>query len=464
MDQSTRINRPGNGQNALLRGTRVNVEQSVPTRLTHISFATWQMGQSAEGLVSSAYAHGVDNLWVYSPSHPAFLKAISENPEIANEAKGSGYWIWKAYILLDAMDQLADGELLFYTDAGISYIRDPKPIFALAEEQDVVLFNIARLPGTHRYLTKRDALVLLGADNPQNWDERLVQSGMGLYRANQKTRAFVREWLDGMRDPRVLTDMPNCCGLGNFPEFQTHGHDMSVMTVIAKRHGIRRTRWPGIPPRPEDEGDYPQILYRHTLRNFGAPHFVSAVAAAEVAKRDGTPAFLYGGPNLSHELIRARARETYERWRDRERMLPSDFDPKIYLSIHPDVAVLDIDPVHHYLEWGIKRRLYRLPPDYDEATYLHLNPDVAFYGKTATLHYATLGHLEGRRYRSDEENQPNGHPEAAIISLDHLPPGFDDATYLSLNPDVAEARMNARFHYTRFGYLEDRKYLNDENG
>src|SRR5580698_1894302 len=204
MDQSTRINRPG--KNALLRGTRVNVEQSVPTRLTHISFATWQMGQSAEGLVASAYAHGVDNLWVYSPSHPAFLKAISENPEISNEAKGSGYWIWKAYILLDAMDQLADGELLFYTDAGISYIRDPRPLFALAEERDVVLFNIARLPGTHRYLTKRDALLLLGADNPQNWDERLVQSGMGLYRANQKTRAFVREWLDGMRDPRVLTD------------------------------------------------------------------------------------------------------------------------------------------------------------------------------------------------------------------------------------------------------------------
>jgi hypothetical protein len=190
----------------------VNVEQSVGTRLTHISFATWQMVQSADGLVASAYAHGVDNLWIYSPSHPAFLKAISENPEIANEAKGSGYWIWKAYILLDAMDELADGELLFYTDAGISYIRDPRPIFALAQDRDVVLFNIARLPGTHRYLTKRDALVLLGADNPQNWDERLVQSGMGLYRVNQKTRAFVREWLDGMRDPRVLTDMPNCCG------------------------------------------------------------------------------------------------------------------------------------------------------------------------------------------------------------------------------------------------------------
>jgi hypothetical protein len=438
----------------------VDVGQSDLTRLTHISFATWQMTDSAEGLVASAYAHGVDNLWVYSPSHPAFLKAISDNPEIANQAKGAGYWIWKAYILLDAMDRIAEGDLLFYTDAGISYIDDPRPVFALAQDRDIVLFNVARLPGTHRYLTKRDALVLLGADNAQHWDERLVQAAVGIYRVNRKTRAFVREWLEAMRDPRVLTDMPNCCGLANFPEFQVHGHDMSVLAVIAKRHGIQRTRWPGIPPRSEDEGDYPQVLYRHTLRNPGVPRFVSATDAAAVTKREGTPAFLYGGPGVSRELIRARARETYERWRHRERVLPDDFDPKTYLSLNPDAAALAIDPAQHYLEWGIRRRLYRLPPDYDDAEYLRLNPDVALAGVTARHHYATFGHLEGRRYRSDQK--PPGEAEM-IVTLEDLPPGFDDATYLRLNPDVAAVGMDAKFHFIKFGFAEGRKYLTDES-
>ena len=378
----------------------MNVEQGFPTRLTQVSFATWQMSDSAERLVASAYAHGVDNLWIYSPSHPAVLKAILENPEIANQARGAGYWIWRAYILLDAMDQLADGDLLFYTDVGISYIGDPRPVFALAEERDIVLFNVGRLPGTHRYLTKRDTLVLLDADNAENWDERLVLPGVAIYRVNQKTRAFVRECLEAMRDPRVLTDMPNCCGLDNFPEFQLHCHDMSVVTVIATRHGIRRTRWPGIPPRPEDDGDYPQVLYRHALRNPGAPRFVAATAAAEAAKREGTPAFLYGGPGISRDLMRARAGETYERWKHRKRVLPDDFDPTTYLALHPDLAVLAIDPAHHYLEWGMNSRLYRLPPDYDDAEYLRLNPDVALAGVDAKHHYATFGHLEGRKYRS----------------------------------------------------------------
>jgi hypothetical protein len=35
-------------------------------RLTHISFATWQMSNAAEALVASAYAHGVENVWVYA--------------------------------------------------------------------------------------------------------------------------------------------------------------------------------------------------------------------------------------------------------------------------------------------------------------------------------------------------------------------------------------------------------------
>ena len=33
--------------------------------------------------------------------------------------------------------------------------------------------------------------------------------------------------------------------------------------------------------------------------------------------------------------------------------LPSDFDPKIYLLLHEDVKEAGIDPVRHYLDFGI---------------------------------------------------------------------------------------------------------------
>ena len=41
----------------------------------------------------------------------------------------------------------------------------------------------------------------------------------------------------------------------------------------------------------------------------------------------------------------------------------------------------------------------RLPPDFDPATYLALNPDVAAAGVDPALHYLTFGVAENRRYR-----------------------------------------------------------------
>ena len=42
--------------------------------------------------------------------------------------------------------------------------------------------------------------------------------------------------------------------------------------------------------------------------------------------------------------------------------LPSDFDPKIYLLLHEDVKEAGMDPVRHYLDFGInENRPYRAP-------------------------------------------------------------------------------------------------------
>jgi hypothetical protein len=51
---------------------------------------------------------------------------------------------------------------------------------------------------------------------------------------------------------------------------------------------------------------------------------------------------------------------------------------------------------------GIAMTDPRLPPDFDPATYLVLNPDVAAAGVDAALHYLTFGIAENRRYRDTD--------------------------------------------------------------
>tara|TARA_R110002073_G_scaffold247432_1_gene410378 strand:+ start:1351 stop:2301 length:951 start_codon:yes stop_codon:yes gene_type:complete len=41
--------------------------------------------------------------------------------------------------------------------------------------------------------------------------------------------------------------------------------------------------------------------------------------------------------------------------------LPNDFDPDVYLKLHPDVEAAGVDPARHYLEYGIgEKRAYKI--------------------------------------------------------------------------------------------------------
>ena len=58
--------------------------------------------------------------------------------------------------------------------------------------------------------------------------------------------------------------------------------------------------------------------------------------------------------------------------------LPEDFDPDVYLRLHPDVKAAGVDPVRHYLEFGINEsRKYKeaiRPLQAELAKYVQTNP------------------------------------------------------------------------------------------
>jgi hypothetical protein len=53
-----------------------------------------------------------------------------------------------------------------------------------------------------------------------------------------KARSFLLDLRDAMRDPRLLCDGPNTCGLPNFQGFREHRHDQSITTILAMKHRI----------------------------------------------------------------------------------------------------------------------------------------------------------------------------------------------------------------------------------
>jgi len=219
----------------------VGAETNAP--IVHVTFGTERFSQSLARLRRSARRVGIQDVRIYRPDHPAARLAAVENPEIMRCKKGAGCWIWKPYILLDAIRTVKKGTIIIYTDAGLHYIADPSPLFALLAGRDLVLFHSAanRL---QRHWTKRDCFVLMQADTPKYWDVRQLDASIQIYRAGDKSRDFLQELLTAMRDPRILCDGPNTCSLPNFEGFQQHRHDQSILTILATRNGIETVTSP----------------------------------------------------------------------------------------------------------------------------------------------------------------------------------------------------------------------------
>lgn len=75
------------------------------------------------------------------------------------------------------------------------------------------------------------------------------------------------------------------------------------------------------------------------------------------------------------------------------------FDAGWYVSEYPDVALLRMDPVEHYVRYG--ERLRRSPgPTFDTRYYLQTYPDVDHSGVSPLEHYVCQGHTEGRQTRA----------------------------------------------------------------
>ncbi|SFY32883.1 rhamnan synthesis F family protein [Azotobacter vinelandii] len=120
--------------------------------------------------------------------------------------------------------------------------------------------------------------------------------------------------------------------------------------------------------------------------------------------------------------------------------LPSDFSPETYLALNPDVKAASVDPVQHYLQFGMRegrsysdksRDLNNLMQSgiFDPEWYSHYYPDIRTAGIDPARHFLDSGAREGRW--------------ASLF--------FRSDWYMDNHPDVRESGENPLFHYINKG-------------
>lgn len=141
------------------------------------------------------------------------------------------------------------------------------------------------------------------------------------------------------------------------------------------------------------------------------------------------------------------------------------FDADYYVVNNPDVADSKLDPIQHFLTYGLKEG--RSPSaDFDTAFYIAHNPDIAASHEQPFLHWLHYGRAEGRKAAPDRAIDIAEPEETFLLSAKDEYESeyeavaesglFDEAYYLLHNPDVAEAGFDPILHYVAFGWKEGR--------
>ena len=81
-----------------------------------ISYGDTKFHKSLKRISKQARTIGIfDRIITYSPKDmPLYIKSSP----LFSAQKGGGYWLWKPYIIKHTLEQLNEGDVLYYIDAG----------------------------------------------------------------------------------------------------------------------------------------------------------------------------------------------------------------------------------------------------------------------------------------------------------------------------------------------------------
>jgi len=245
-----------------------------------VSFATPEYFDSQKLLNDSALRNGVEEFISYNKKWLTKTKFYKDNKTILKQFRGSGFWLWKPFIILEALSRIEKGEILIYSDSGIEIISDLAPIFEICDKKDgLIFFN--NLGAKCKDWTKRDCFIKMDADSDTFYFTEQVMVGFAIFKKNEKNIKFVEDWLKFGVIDNLITDSDNICGKENIEGFIEHRHDQSILSILVKKWELEVFRYPVLDvsnnleySKKYTNSIYPDFLNHHRKRKYNFKDFI----------------------------------------------------------------------------------------------------------------------------------------------------------------------------------------------
>ncbi len=225
-----------------------------------ITFSGQAYDSTTSLIIDRGPSLGADEVWVYDDKwfiEQDFWQLPGNKWLLDHPHKRGFYWyIWKPYIIWDALSKLEDGDMVMFIDADCVPIADFSVLFDICnKEKGIMLF--AAQGHRHYKWCKKDCYVVMGQDDPKYRD---VPAGVARFMVFQKghwrTTQFLMEWMTYCVNPLANTFDPSVLAPEN-EGFIEHRTEQAMMTNLAYKYGIPLHR------EACDAGEYPTADGQH---------------------------------------------------------------------------------------------------------------------------------------------------------------------------------------------------------
>ncbi|WXT99920.1 MAG: hypothetical protein Ctma_0626 [Catillopecten margaritatus gill symbiont] len=181
-----------------------------------------------------------DEVTAYGPqdTDKIFYK---ENEVILRQPRGGGYWLWKTYFINKKIQEINNGDYLFYCDSGAFFLKSVDILIKELEkyDQDIMGFEV---PLIEKQWTKKELFINMGCDNDFFKESNQIMGGYVLVKKTKKSVDFFKQHLQYSCNEINITDKYNDINQSKY--FIDHRHDQSIFSLLYKKYKLRPFKEP----------------------------------------------------------------------------------------------------------------------------------------------------------------------------------------------------------------------------
>ena len=167
-------------------------------------------------------------------------RVYHDNRAVFDAIKGGGYWAWKPWVILKALERLDDGDIVLYQDCGkgLKYknFRRPVNIISRAMKNDIMPGVLVSTHGNNKKWTHSKCFELMGCHSEKYYNSPQVEASISAWKVCKKSKIFVREWLSYCLNLQVVGDQVVAAGNTSC---ERHRYDQSILTNLVIKYGLK---------------------------------------------------------------------------------------------------------------------------------------------------------------------------------------------------------------------------------